>query len=147
MQALLMLLILNGWPEKIAVADAVVTVAQAQQPALPNDLKRPTPAVPREPMGAVETINPGVRFIDADADPLIVTLYTTERCTPCEKAKKDLAGLSLGRPVVVFIRKGEGQGPFPEVVFQSGFRQARKYSGWYGTDDFLGRLKQVESGK
>lgn len=150
MSFLLLLALAGNWDVKVAVADAVVAVQQ--RPELPNDVK-PNAGdalaqvpVPEPVLGKSEPVNPKVVMIETDAEPLIVTIFTTPNCGPCEKAKKDILAEKWGRPVVVFVRKGL-EGSFPRIVFTAGQYAPRQYEGWQGISDFRGRVAKVEAGQ
>lgn len=72
MNAILLMIvaILSGWDERVAVADAVVTVAQQSQPDLPND----------SPQGKPHRVK-----AEAEVADFVVNVWVTENCRYCDQ--------------------------------------------------------------
>jgi len=87
MNALLVLVLLGGMPETVAVADAVVSARIASRPALPNTLKKEEragqPAV--APVVDVQ-IQPALIQARTEGPEVAVTMYFTPQCEPCGRA-------------------------------------------------------------
>jgi len=87
MNALMVLVLLGGMPETVAVADAVVSARIASRPALPNTLKKEEragqPAV--APVVDVQ-IQPAPVQPRTEGPEVAVTMFFTPDCEPCGRA-------------------------------------------------------------
>lgn len=95
--ALLLLAFFAGWDERVAVADAVVTVAQQSQPDLPND----------SPQGRIHR----TKAEKVEVGDFVVNVWVAKDCKNC-----DAMLLELKQPGKMKIAWVVRDHDFPEVV-------------------------------
>lgn len=150
MNALVVLVLIGGMPETVAVADAVVAARIASRPALPNTLKKEEragqPAV--APVVDVQ-IQPAPVPKRTEGPEVAVTIYITPKCEPCERALGE-AKRGRGNRKIAWIVRDFDLPPYVDgVPFYEWDASGKRWSlaGFHTREDVEAAIKRTEQVK
>lgn len=159
MTTIVLLLSIFSWDAKVALADAIVTVAQ-DVPKLPDDIKKPTGQVadeqkpstklntptplPDERLEPLEPVRPKlIKFKDEQI--IVIEMLARDDCAPCHKAEREIGLAKWGRRVVFNVRNSTTT----TVPFFTIWVNGRLWTieGYKGIQEFQSQLQAAENAK
>lgn len=150
MMELILLAMLAGAPEKVAIADAVVAVRAAARPALPNSLKKTEPLGQPTPAPVIEVqIQPAPVPKRTEGPEVVVTVYVSHPCEPCDRAMGEAKRGKGIRKIAWIVRDFDLPKHVESVPFYEWDANGKRWSlaGYHTREEIEAAIKRTEQVK